>query len=175
MTVVPDKISDRFSWALSIVRPGGADQILEVGCGSGLLVQRVAPFLATGCMVAVDRSASMIEAARKRNRLFTEQGKVRLHQEAYTPALFGPHTFDKAIAFNVSAFWQSPEEVLPAVRMHLKAKGRFYLLHQPPFDKTKALAGKAEQALRHHHFAVEEIVVAAFHPAPAFCIVSRPG
>ncbi len=174
MAAKPAKLNDRFSWALSVINPSKNNRILEIGCGTGLLVERITPLLPNGHIIAMDRSESMIKSACKRNKLFIDAGIVQLHVAEYPHASFENHSFDKIIAFNVSAFWEKPAQILPAIKNHLKPNGSLYLLNQPPFDKTKALAAKAETALKENNFLVKEVIIESFEPAPAFCIIATP-
>ena len=164
---------DRFSWALSVINPNASDRILEVGCGSGILVKQMATLLRKGSIIAVDKSEAMVRAAQKRNHAFCENDVVRFYRQDFASFDFKPHYFDKAIAFNVTAFWQSPEQLLSQIKNCLKPDGRFYLFNQPPYDKTKELALKAEAALRNHSFQIDNVLIEHLAPAPAFCIIAN--
>ncbi len=65
------------------------DQLLEIGCGPGVAVSLVCEKLYDGNITAIDRSAKMIETARKRNADHVAAGvasfrTVSLHQAAST-------------------------------------------------------------------------------------------
>ena len=168
------KPNDRFSWAVSLINPSKTDSILEIGCGTGLLVERIAPLLPNGQIIAVDRSVSLIKSVRKRNQNFIDAGIVQLNLAEYPDFSFEDHSFDKIIAFNMSAFWEKPGQMLPAIKKHLKSTGRLHLLNQPPFDKTKVLASRAETVLKENNFLVKEVIIERLDPAPAFCIIATP-
>lgn len=58
-------IAPRHRWAVELLAPQPGELILEIGCGHGIATALV---LASGAkVVAVDRSAKMIAACRKRN------------------------------------------------------------------------------------------------------------
>ena len=165
---------DRFSWASEIVNPKPTDVILEIGCGVGLLAQPVALKLMEGRMVAVDRSESMINSAKKRTVDLVERGRLEFYSQDYAMASLDHQSFDKVIAFNVSDFWKKPTHYLPLVQQHLKTAGKFYLFHQPPVNNTYDLAQEAKQALVECRFDIEKIIFENFKPAPAFCIIAVP-
>ncbi len=167
-------LKERFDWALSIIQPAPSDIILEIGCGSGILVERMVPSITTGKIIGVDRSESMIQSAQKRNRQSEGQGLVQLIQEDYGYVYFDDQLFDKVVAFNVSVFWQDPGNYLPQVKKHLKHGGQFFLFNQPPFDKTKSLALMAEDVLKRNDFKIKEVIIQKMEPAPSFCIISTP-
>ena len=52
--------NERFLWAISILQIQPRDEVLEIGCGGGLLVEQIAARLETGRITAIDRSAAMI-------------------------------------------------------------------------------------------------------------------
>ena len=60
--------------AVTALQFGTADRVLDVGCGDGYLTRAVAGMVPDGCVVGVDASPRMIEAAhggRRGDRLAT--------------------------------------------------------------------------------------------------------
>src|SRR3712207_2960700 len=104
------KPSERFLWAVEVLAPDPADRVLEVGCGHGVAVSLVCERLTSGRIVAIDRSAKMIEIAARRNREHVAAGRAVLQTAALADADLGDERFDKVFAFNVAPFWLQPEE-----------------------------------------------------------------
>jgi len=163
---------DRFSWALDIIKPDGLDRILEVGCGAGMLVEKLAASLTEGKVIAMDKSPSMIRAATKRNHHFIEAGKVEFLIQDYTTASLPLYSFDKVVAFNVRAFWQRPTNYLPFLYTQLKQHGTFYLFYQPPVNNTLYLIQQANNVLVKFNYHIENVQIEPLEPAPAFCIIA---
>lgn len=125
-------VPERFGWAVGALPIKRSDQILEIGCGRGIAVGLIAPRLSGGRILAVDRSATAIAAARKRNTQWAALDRARFLTAALAdlPAAVGP--FDKIFAINVNLFWTDPRAELPVVRNLLKKRGRLYLFFEPP-------------------------------------------
>lgn len=101
----------RIGWALEGIAPKPSDRLLEIGCGQGLAVAAVCEGLTSGTILAIDRSATMIAAARRRNRDHERERKAAFATKALAEMAFGPQRFDKVLAINVNLFWRDRETV----------------------------------------------------------------
>ncbi|HEX2533063.1 MAG TPA: class I SAM-dependent methyltransferase [Chitinophagaceae bacterium] len=167
-------VSDRFTWAVSVLRPAPTDRLLEIGCGTGILLQKLAALLTEGSVTGVERSPAGIRSARARNRSYIEQGRVHLIAADFIHFAPDGPLFDKVTGFNVSALWLKPLLYLPLIRAQLRPSGSFYCFYQPPFDKTAELVRIAHDVFRRHHFNIQEVLIEPMKPAPAFCIHAVP-
>jgi SAM-dependent methyltransferase len=118
------RASSRLVWTAGVVSPGPSDRVLEVGCGHGVLVSLLADRLPTGVVVGVDRSATMIAAATRRNGPAVDAGRVRLLAASLTEADLAGRQFDVVISVNVRAFWTPPAPEWDVVRRVLAPDGR---------------------------------------------------
>ncbi len=123
------KIPERISWAVETLAVRPSDMLLEVGCGKGLAVSLIAPRLKGGLILAIDRSATAIAAARKDGEA---AGKALFRHAALADLAGGEGPFDKIFAINVNLFWTDPRPELPVVRKLLKKAGRLFLFYEPP-------------------------------------------
>lgn len=71
------------------------DQLLEIGCGPGVAVSLVCEKLYDGNITAIDRSAKMIETARKRNADHVASGVASFQTASLEDAELGEVRFDK--------------------------------------------------------------------------------
>jgi len=109
------------------------DRVLEVGCGHGVAVTLACERLTTGTIVAVDRSATMVDMARRRNRAHVDAGRAvirRLRIEDGLPPEDGP--FDVAFAVNVAESRRRPKRALAAVAPRMAPRGRLVFISEWP-------------------------------------------
>ncbi|MGK5173150.1 class I SAM-dependent methyltransferase [Geodermatophilus sp. CPCC 205761] len=97
--------SERLTWTAGVVAARPGERVLEVGCGHGVLVALLAE--RAGQVLGVDRSATMIAAAGRRNRPAVEAGRVGVQAAALRDAHLGAEPFDVVVSVNVRAFWDA--------------------------------------------------------------------
>jgi cyclopropane fatty-acyl-phospholipid synthase-like methyltransferase len=131
------------------VVPAPDANVLEVGCGHGVLVSLLCERLTTGCAVALDRSATMVAAATRRNQAHVTAGRAVLRTTTFEDAELTTGAFDAIVAVNVRLFW-GEESPWRTVRRLLKPAGRAYICYQPMnasgddlLDRLAACAGAA--------------------------------
>ena len=73
------KLNERFIWAVSVLDIKPTDNVLEIGCGAGILAEQIANKLTTGKITAIDKSMPMIKIASRRNKIFIETGKATFY------------------------------------------------------------------------------------------------
>ncbi|HTN97924.1 MAG TPA: class I SAM-dependent methyltransferase, partial [Nordella sp.] len=110
----------------------GSDSLLEIGCGRGVAVPFIAAQLKAGRILAIDRSATAIVAARKAGKNWESAGKAAFRHSALADLTGAEGPFDKVFAINVNLFWTDPRGELPVVRQLLKKTGRLFLFYEPP-------------------------------------------
>jgi SAM-dependent methyltransferase len=128
-------VPERIRWAVETLAPGPEERLLEIGCGPGVAVSAVCERLVGGRIVAIDRSATAIGRATRRNAEQVAAGKAVLHTlalEELQPAdvLGGGERFDKVFAMNVNLFWvRSPARELELIGRLLGSGGALYLFY----------------------------------------------
>lgn len=163
---------DRFAWALKTLAIQPSDQVLEIGCGHGLMVEPVCEALGRGRLLAIDRSKTMIAAAGKKNRAALAGGKVAFQAVPLADADFGRRRFTKIFAINVNLFWLDPGPELALIRKALRPGGTLYLFFQPPTKaKAREVADRLQDALKEHRFALRRM---AFSSPALFCAMTSP-
>jgi SAM-dependent methyltransferase len=151
---------ERVRWAVEQLDPGPDEQLLEIGCGPGVAVALICERLAGGRIVAIDRSATAIGRATRRNAEHIAAGKAVLLTTALedlqpTDVLGGAEGFDKIFAMNVNLFWvRSPTRELDLVKRLLGPGGALYLFYgygeRPQPGKDVENAARVPEALAGH-------------------------
>jgi SAM-dependent methyltransferase len=132
---VTKAVPERLRWAVETLAPGPDDRLLEIGCGPGVAVSLICERLVGGRIVAIDRSATAIRNAERRNAAHIAAGKAVLRRVALeelrpSDVLRGPERFDKIVAMNVNLFWvRSPARELDLIRRLLGPGGALYLFY----------------------------------------------
>ena len=125
----PEQVADA---ALELLAAGPEDAVLELGCGSGRLLFRLAARARRGFVVGIDPSELMVRHARHRNRRWIEAGRARVEQgHSADLSAFAEASLDRVLGVHVVCFWSDPRADLDEVRRVLKPGGRLLFGFQP--------------------------------------------
>jgi cyclopropane fatty-acyl-phospholipid synthase-like methyltransferase len=128
-------VPERIRWAVQVLAPAPGDHLLEIGCGPGVAVAAICQRLTGGRVVAIDRSATAIARATRRNADCIASGRAALRTvalEDLRPSDLpeGGDGFDKVFAMNVNLFWvRSQARELDLIRALLRPGGTLSLFY----------------------------------------------
>jgi ubiquinone/menaquinone biosynthesis C-methylase UbiE len=105
----------------------GNDNILEIGCGTGILLKQIANNLDHGFIEGVDFSKSMISIAQKKNRSHINSKMVIIRQGDFEELIFKDNYYDKILSVNTIYFWKDPTVIISKIFDLLKPKGMLVL------------------------------------------------
>ncbi|MFF5478706.1 class I SAM-dependent methyltransferase [Streptomyces sp. NPDC012935] len=148
-------VPERLTWAVENLGLTPGDRVLEIGCGRGVAVALICERLTSGTVTAIDRSATAVEAARRRDEEHVAAGRAVFHTAALADSAFPEASFDKVLAVNVNLFWaRSPDRELAALRRWLVPGGALCLCWEPPdARRAEQIAGKVSAAVAAQGFA----------------------
>jgi len=92
-------------WALGFIDIPSDTDILDIGCGGGRAVERLAGIAADGNVVGIDYSPDAVAVAGKKNRLLIDEGRVEILRESVSSMHFSDDVFDLVTAFESHYFW----------------------------------------------------------------------
>ena len=152
--------------------PQTGDCILDIGCGTGKLIHKIACRNDNCVVKGLDFSETMVEIARRKNRAYISKGKVFIHSGNVDNMPYQAETFTKICSINTIYFWEDLRTSARRILQLLKPGGRLALgfedraqLEQRRLDpdvfKIYATAG-VEALLRNTGFA-QEIATRSIH------------
>ncbi len=169
-------IASRLRWAVELLAIGPDDRVLEIGCGHGVAVTAICERLVGGRVVAIDRSATMIAQAERRNRAYVADGRALFRATTLAEADFGGARFDKIFAVNVGLFWRPPVRELGVIGRLLQPGGALYLFHQPPAwpqtDAPQQFIAALANTLRDVGFSVKTAAIQDGEAVPTVCVIA---
>jgi ubiquinone/menaquinone biosynthesis C-methylase UbiE len=118
-------------WVSDLLEVGPNDNVLEVGFGPGVVIQRLSKLAAAGHVAGIDQSQEMVEQARTRNATAIQSGRVDLRHGSVESLPFDDDSFDKALAINSMQVWPDPVVGLREIRRVMKPGGAIALGFTP--------------------------------------------
>lgn len=167
------EVNERFIWAVGVLGLQPSHDVLEIGCGAGILVGQIANELDKGTITAIDRSESMIRMASKRNAESVSRGNVKFVTAEFSEAKLKKSSFDKVVAFNVNFFWKNPSKELEIIRHSLKRDGQLYVFYQAPHEITIKAAEPIRENLKKFSFRPDDTIFKKMKPTSAFCVPAK--
>ena len=119
------KVTD---WGLSHVSITEAASILDVGCGGGRTLSKLAALATRGKVYGVDFSAASVTASRKYNASLIAQGRVQVLLGSVSELPFASNTFDLVTAVESHFWWPDLPNDLRETSRVLKPGGTLLLI-----------------------------------------------
>jgi ubiquinone/menaquinone biosynthesis C-methylase UbiE len=116
------------TWGLSHVSIGKGDTILDVGCGGGKTIDRLAAVATEGRVYGIDHSEESVAAARRTNRELITAGRVDIRSGSVSQMPFPDRTFNLITAVETHYYWPEPAADLREVLRVLKPGGTLVLI-----------------------------------------------
>ena len=115
-------------WGLSHIDLHAGDTVLDIGCGGGNTLARMAERVTEGHLVGIDYAETSVEASRAFNAPLIEAGRMEILHGSVEHLPFADEHFDAVVTVESFYFWPNPEECLKEVARVVKKGGTFLLL-----------------------------------------------
>ena len=115
-------------WGLGHVRIEPPFTILDVGCGGGRTVDKLAAMASEGSVSGIDISAQSVAVSRTTNAKWIDAGRVDIQQASVSKLPFSDARFDLATAVETHYYWPDLVADLREVLRVLKPGGRLVLI-----------------------------------------------
>ena len=115
-------------WGLKHVSIGKEDTILDIGCGGGRTVHKLAGAATGGRVHGIDYSEESVAASRRTNRHWIEMGRVEIQLGSVSRLPFPDHTFDLVTAVETHYYWPDLASDVREVQRVLKPGGKLLII-----------------------------------------------
>jgi len=117
-------------WGLKHVNIKPDYVILDVGCGGGKTVSRLAQRAFLGKVFGIDHSADMVTYSKKVNKKWIAENRVEIIEGSVEKMGFSDNFFDLVTAIETYYFWPSFTDALQEIKRVLKPEGRLLMVNE---------------------------------------------
>jgi ubiquinone/menaquinone biosynthesis C-methylase UbiE len=125
-------------WGLTKVTIGSDFVVLDVGCGGGKTVGKLAKLAPKGKVFGIDYSPDMAKFSKKINKKLIAQNRVEIIEASVEKMAFRDDFFDLVTACEAYYFWNKFSDVLAEIRRVLKSSGKLLLVNELRYGATSA-------------------------------------
>lgn len=115
-------------WGLSHVAIKRDFRILDVGCGGGRTVAKLAAMATTGSVSGLDYSRASVAASLRTNRAAVADGRVAIYHGSVSSLPFPDRHFDLVTAVETHFYWPNLTADLREIRRVLKPDGKVVII-----------------------------------------------
>jgi SAM-dependent methyltransferase len=120
--------SEVTDWGLGHISIAKDDTILDVGCGGGETVRKLAGIAPQGHVYGIDFSEASVAVCRRRNRQSINAGRVSVQFGSVSCLPFSDGMFDLVTAVETHYFWPDLVSDLQEILRVLKAGGKLMVI-----------------------------------------------
>jgi ubiquinone/menaquinone biosynthesis C-methylase UbiE len=117
-------------WGLTHVNIKLDYVILDVGCGGGKTLSRLAQKALHGKVFGIDYSADMVAYSRKVNKKLIAENRVEICEGSADKTGFHDDFFDLVTAIETCYFWHSLPDAFQEIKRVLKPDGRLLMVNE---------------------------------------------
>jgi SAM-dependent methyltransferase len=136
------KVTD---WGLSHIAVRKRDTVLDIGCGGGRTVSKLAALAGDGRVYGVDYSRDSVAVATRTNRQLIARGRVEIREGSVSKLPFPEDMFDVITAVETHFWWPDLPAGMRELRRVLKPGGGLIIIaeiYKGAAGKTAELAEK---------------------------------
>lgn len=115
-------------WGLSHIKIESGFKILDIGCGGGRTIEKLAAIAASGMVYGVDYAEGSVIASRQHNARLIEAGRVAIQHASVSQLPFPDETFDLVTAIETQYYWPDLPGDMREIRRVLKPDGKLVII-----------------------------------------------
>ncbi|GCD10726.1 class I SAM-dependent methyltransferase [Clostridium tagluense] len=116
------------SWGLEKINIKNKDVILDIGCGGGRTINRMASIATEGKIFGIDYSLDCVKWSKDYNTQFVKTNRVEILHASVEKIPFENNKFDVISAVETIYFWPNLIESFKEVKRILKPSGKFIII-----------------------------------------------
>ena len=124
-------------WGLSHVAIGKHFTILDVGCGGGRTIHKMAEIATQGKVYGVDFAEGSVNAASSKNEPLIKAGRVEIKQASVSLLPFPDNYIDLVTAVETHYYWSHLVEDFEEIRRVLKPNGIFVVIAESYYRRNR--------------------------------------
>ena len=136
------KVTD---WGLSHVAIDKHATVLDMGCGGGKTITKLAAMASEGKLYGIDHSADAVNMARRINKEIIENGRAEIHEGSVSHLPFADDMFDVITAVETHFWWPDLPSDMHEVFRVLKPGGLMVIVAEIYKGAKTATAKMAEK------------------------------
>jgi ubiquinone/menaquinone biosynthesis C-methylase UbiE len=151
------KVTD---WGLKYISIENHETILDVGCGGGRTVHKLAAMARQGRIYGIDHSEESVAASRRTNQQSIEMGRVEIRHGSVSHLPFSDQMFDLVTAVETHYYWPDLDADMREVLRVLKPGGTLVIIAEAykggKYDKRLQRVEELRRFMSYAHLSVDE-------------------
>jgi len=127
---------DLTTWGLEHVSIKPDFVVLDVGCGGGKTISRLARRVFEGKVYGIDHSADMVDFSRQVNKKLIDAKRTEIMQGSVENTGFKDESFDLVIAIETYYFWPNLTQAFIEIKRILKKEGVLLIISEMVKDSV---------------------------------------
>ena len=115
-------------WGLNHVPIRNHYTTLDVGCGGGRTIQKLAAMVTEGKLYGIDYADGSVAASREKNAQLIQAGRVEIQQASVSRLPFSDNTFDLVTAVETQYYWPDLVNDMKEILRVLKPGGTLVVI-----------------------------------------------
>ncbi len=139
-------------WGLSHIAIAKRDNVLDVGCGGGRTVSKLAAIASEGKVYGIDHSKESVAVATGTNKQWIAIGRVEIREASVSQLPFSEHRFDVVTAIETHFWWPDLHAGIREILRVLKPGGMLIVvaeIYKGAATTAARLAEKTSHTLWH--------------------------
>jgi len=120
--------SELTDWGLACISIGGNDTILDVGCGGGRTLSKLAEQTQQGKVYGIDYSEESVSASKRTNARWIAIGRVEIVHGSVSHLPFSDRIFDLVTAVETHFWWPNLPRDMREIFRVLKTGGKLIII-----------------------------------------------